>query len=252
MCGSAARIAYSVPFRFTSIISSRCSGASSRNGPYAPTPAFATTMSIPPKRSATPRQNDVERVRVAHVRRARHRTVEARDRRRPRDEPEVHAALVEHPRDRGADAAARAGDHCRLSFKAHAALQWSKCGIERLEALVTLVVGRDPGRVGVDPVAGAHATRHRIRRIGEYFRPHACQKGSAERGARVAPDALERDPEYRRGDLQPQVAARAAARDAPDRGLHPELPQQLERVPKPVGDALEHGPGERPAVVAEG
>ena len=45
--------------------------------------------------------------------------------------------------------------------------------------------------------------------------------------------------------------ARAAARDAPDLGLHAELAQQLERVAQPVGDALEHRAPERAAVVAK-
>src|SRR4051812_39365234 len=69
MCGSAARIAYAVPFRFTSSISSRCSRESSRNGPYAPTPAFATTMSMPPNRSAVSAHSAVRasRSRTSHA-----------------------------------------------------------------------------------------------------------------------------------------------------------------------------------------
>ncbi len=85
------------------------------------------------------------------------------------------------------------------------------------------------------------ARGHRLVRVRERARGDAAEQRGAEGCAflrRGGP--LERKPEHRRDDLQPERAARAAAGDAADLGVDAQLSQQLERVAKPVGDALEH------------
>ena len=73
-------------------------------------------------------------------------------------------------------------------------------------------------------------------------RADAGEQRGAERRALLRRGALERQAEDRRDDLQPEFAARAAARDAADLGADTERAQELERVAQPVGDALEHRP----------
>ena len=58
-------------------------------------------------------------VEVAHVALLRDDAVEAEVVAAARCEPEVHPALVQHARERGADAAARTGDDRGLAFEAH-------------------------------------------------------------------------------------------------------------------------------------
>ena len=96
-------------------------------------------------------------------------------------------------------------------------------------------------------------------------RPHAGEQRRAERRAGVALRALERQVEHRGDDRRPEVAARAAAGDPPDRRAHARArASELEGVAQPVGDALhrrarerapvvpEREPGERPARVGIG
>ena len=80
---------------------------------------------------------------------------------------------------------------------------------------------------------------------------NAAENRGAERGALVDRDALERQLEHRGDDLQPQLAARAAARHAPERRAATELVDQIERVAKAERYALEHRAHERAAVVAQ-
>ena len=87
--------------------------------------------------------------------------------------------------------------------------------------------------------------------IGVDAGANAREQSRAERRALLDDRALERDAEHRGDDPQPQLAARAAARDATGVRLDAELAQQLEAVAQPVGDALEHRPRHRARVVAE-
>ena len=86
-------------------------------------------------------------------------------------------------------------------------------------------------------------------------REHPCRDAAeqrrAESGSLLDGGALEREPEHRRDDAQPELAPRPTARDAAGHRLDTELGEQLERVAQPEGDTLEHGPGEGAPVVAE-
>ena len=77
----------------------------------------------------------------------------------------------------------------------------------------------DPRGVGLDARRDAHAARDRLCRVGEHAGAHAREQRGAERGARVGRRALERQVEHGGDDPHPQVAARAAAREAADRRL---------------------------------
>ena len=86
--------------------------------------------------------------------------------------------------------------------------------VERAEALAPLGVRRDPVRLGLDLAADPHARGDGRRRVG----PRAARDAAEQRGAvgRALLDhrALERQLEHRGDDPQPQLRARAAARDA--------------------------------------
>ena len=75
-----------------------------------------------------------ERVEVADVAGARDDTLEPEIVAAAGGEAEVAAAVVEHACHRGADAAARAGDHRGLAFQAHRFLQWSEGRVEPAKA----------------------------------------------------------------------------------------------------------------------
>ena len=87
---------------------------------------------------------------------------------------------------------------------------------------------------------------------GERARGDAAEERRAVGRALLDRRALDRDPEHRGDDLQPELAAGPAAGRAADPGLDPELAQELERVPQPVGDALEDGTDQCAAVMSEG
>ena len=82
---------------------------------------------------------------------------------------------------------------------------------------------------------------------------HAAGDAAEERGAvgraLVRRRRLQRQAEHGRDDTQPDVAAGSAARDSRVGGLDSEPAQELERVPQPERDALEHRTDEGSAVV---
>ena len=131
---------------------------------------------------------------------------------------------------------------------AHSFDRW----IESRVAAVAVLVDPLPLGVGLDRVADADARVDRLLRGGERARGDAAEERRAVGGALLDRRALDRDPEHGGDDLQPELAAGAAARRAADAGLDPERAQELERVAQPVGDALEDGPDECAAVMSEG
>ena len=80
---------------------------------------------------------------------------------------------------------------------------------------------------------------------------HPAEQRRAVGGALVDHGRLERHPEHRGDDLQPQLRARAAARDAPHARAPAELLDEVQRVAQREGHALEHRAREGAAVVAQ-
>ena len=78
------------------------------------------------------------------------------------------------------------------------------------------------------------------------------EQGCAVGRTLVGSGSLKGQVEHRGHDLEPEGTSSAAARDPPDLGGAAEPAQQLERVAQAVGDALEHGPRQGAAIVAEG
>ena len=103
------------------------------------------------------------------------------------------------------------------------ALEGQESGVEVPVALVAVLVGGDPHRVGLEPVPDANAACDCVVRVVEHVCAHAREERRPERRAFFGHGALERQPEHRRDDSKPELASRSAARDAPDLGLDAEL-----------------------------
>ena len=124
-------------------------------------------------------------------------------------------------------------------------------------AAVELAVGAvagvvDAGRLGArgDRLAERDEARD-VAPAGERPDADAGGEGRAERRARVIDDRLEHESGDVGDDLLPQHRRRAAVRDPRPRRPHAMLGEHLQVVPDAVGEALEHGPEEVPAAVAE-
>src|SRR5262249_37885937 len=130
-------------------------------------------------------------------------------------------------------------------------LQLFQGRIQGAEASVSRLIRVVPRGVRLDSLADLYTRRDRGVDVAEDTARNATEERRTERGSFLHNSSLERDPEYRRDDPQPEPAARAAAGDAADLGLDPEAAHQLERIAQPVGDGLEHRADDRAAIVAD-
>ena len=113
-------------------------------------------------------------------------------------------------------------------------------------------VGRRPRRVGLDPLR-APARSARRPRATSAKTPARTPASSAAPNAEPASHSVRSSG---RPSTEATISSQRALREPPPEirptsGLDAELAQELERVPQPVGDALQHRAGERPAVVPQ-
>src|SRR6266576_2489360 len=106
-------------------------------------------------------------------------------------------------------------------------LQRSKDRVEQPETLVALLVGEAPARFRLDSLADANAGGDGLVHVPEDACGDAAEKCRSIRGAFVHRRALEREIEHGRQDPQPEIAARASARDATRARLDAEVLQQF-------------------------
>jgi hypothetical protein len=116
--------------------------------------------------------------------------------------------------------------------------------------LVAVLVGGAPPRFRLDSLADSNAGRHGLVDVPEDACGDAAEKCRSIRGALVRRCALEREIEHGREDPQPEIAARASARDATHARLDAELLEQLEGVAQAVRNSFQNRPRHRATVVS--
>ena len=130
--------------------------------------------------------------------------------------------------------------------------------IRRAEADTERGSARNPRRTrratssfGSTRLGDANAGCHSFVRVGEDAAAHTAEQRGAVGGALVDRGPLERDAEHGGDDLVHSSLRAPPPEMRPTLASKPRLAHQLQRVAQPVGDAFEHGAGERAAVVAQ-